>query len=142
MASTSKIRAAAILVLVKELLSNTVDSALHGMVFIWSLTTISSGIQVILRLLSQQFQRLQYSYYKWEWFIICAIQMVLGWHCHTQIYMTVGSGSQVMLRVLSHSFRVYSAGITDGRNLWSTLLRLLHMTDTHTKFHEDQYRHS
>lgn len=52
----------------------------------------------------------------------------LGWHYHTQIFMTISSDIQVMSRVFSHNFRVSGAGITDGRNLWSTLLRRFQMT--------------
>jgi hypothetical protein len=41
----------------------TVEMASHGMIYIPSFMKIGSGIQVILRLLLRQSERLQYWYY-------------------------------------------------------------------------------
>jgi hypothetical protein len=61
----------------------TIEMALGGMMYIPSLMTISSGLRVILKVLSQQFERLRCWYYWWEGFIMYAIEMAsVAWYTH------------------------------------------------------------
>jgi hypothetical protein len=51
----------------------------------------------------------------------------LRWHDeHTEFQMT-GSGILVILGLKPHNMRGCSVAITDGRDLWCTLLRWFHM---------------
>jgi hypothetical protein len=50
-----------------------VETASYGMIFIPSIMTIGSGIQVVLRLLPQQFEGIQCCYYRWERFLKFAV---------------------------------------------------------------------
>jgi hypothetical protein len=49
-----------------------------GMIYTSSFVTVDSGIQVVLRLLHEQLERLQYWYYWWDRFINYAVEMASG----------------------------------------------------------------
>jgi hypothetical protein len=65
-----------------------------GMIYIPSFLTIGSGIQVILRLLPQRFERLQYWYYCWEGFMKYAVQMASGGKISILSFMNIDTGFQ------------------------------------------------
>jgi hypothetical protein len=74
--------------------------ALGVMTYIRSLTKTGSGIQVILRLLPTQSERLQYSYYWWKGFVRYAVEMISGVMTYIRSLMKIGSGIQVVLRLV------------------------------------------
>jgi hypothetical protein len=78
--------------------------ASDDMTFMLNIMTIGSGIQVILRLLPQQIERLQYWYYWRESFMIHTTAIVLGDMIYIPSFMTIGSGIQVMLRLLPYEY--------------------------------------
>jgi hypothetical protein len=73
------------------------QSASYDAVSIPSFMTISSSIQVILRLLPQQLQRLQCWYYSWEGFMKYAVEMTSGGTIHISSSMKICSGVQKSL---------------------------------------------
>jgi hypothetical protein len=69
-----------------------------GMTHIPSFMKIGSGIQILLRLLPQQFKWLQYWYYSWEGFMMYAIEMPSGGMIYIQSFINTSSGIQKLLR--------------------------------------------
>jgi hypothetical protein len=61
----------------------TVKLASDGMIYILSFMNIGSGIQVILRLLPLQSEKLQCWYYHWEGFMMYAVEMISDGMTHT-----------------------------------------------------------
>jgi hypothetical protein len=74
-----------------------VETASGGMMYKSSFTTAGSGIQVILKLLSQRFERLDYWYYTMKRFMKYAIEMTSGDMIYLPSCMTIGSGVQKLL---------------------------------------------
>jgi hypothetical protein len=70
-------------------------SALYITVFVPSFVTIGSGIQAILRITCQQFERLQYWYYWWEGFMKYAIEMTACGMIYTPSFIKMSSGVQI-----------------------------------------------
>jgi hypothetical protein len=54
--------------------------------------TICSDIQIILRVIPEQFERLQCWYYRVDGFIKYAVEMASGSMIYTPSFMTIGSG--------------------------------------------------
>jgi hypothetical protein len=76
---SSTIREAAVLVLLMGWLNEVCHwDGLRHMIYIPSFMVKGSGIQVILWLLPQKFERLQYWYYWWEGFMKYAVEMDSG----------------------------------------------------------------
>jgi hypothetical protein len=63
-----------------------VDMGSGGMIYIPSSITIRWAIQVLLRLLPQQFERLQWWYYWQEGFTKYTVEMALGGMIHRKCY--------------------------------------------------------
>jgi hypothetical protein len=81
-----------------------------------------SGIQVILRSLPQQSERLQCWYYYCEGFMMYAIEMTSD-GMMIPSFMTINSGIQVILKVLPQQFEAVVFGTTDEWNFLCTPLR-------------------
>jgi hypothetical protein len=92
------------------------------MMYIPSLMTIGSDIQVILRLLPQQSERLQYWYYWWEEFIKYADEMASCSGIYIPNFMKNGRHSSI-ITVLPQQFKRLHVGINYGRDLLSMPLR-------------------
>jgi hypothetical protein len=73
-------------------------------IYIQIFMTIFSGIQVILRLLQQELERLQFWYYLREAFMEYAFGMLSGGVIYARNFMTIGSCIQVALRFLPQQF--------------------------------------
>jgi hypothetical protein len=63
--------------------------------------TISFGIQVIVRLLPQQFERLQCLYYGQGGFMKYATEMASHGMIYIQCFMMISPGIQITLQLLS-----------------------------------------
>jgi hypothetical protein len=74
-----------------------VEMASGGMTYIRRFMIIGSGSQVILRALSQQFERMYFWYYRLEGFIKYGVEVASGGMIFILLYMTVGSGVQEIL---------------------------------------------
>jgi hypothetical protein len=61
----------------------TVEMASEGMIYVPSFMKIALGIQVILRLIPRQSERLQCWYSKWEGFMMHAVEMTSDSMTHT-----------------------------------------------------------
>jgi hypothetical protein len=68
-----------------------------GMTYTPSFMKIASGIQVILMLSPQQFQRLQYWYYSREGFMMYTIEMPSGGIIYIPSFINTSSGIQKLL---------------------------------------------
>jgi hypothetical protein len=68
----------------------TVQMASDGMTYVPSFTKVGWYIQVILRLLPQQFERLQCWYYLSKRFMMHGVQMASGGMIYTRRSMTIG----------------------------------------------------
>jgi hypothetical protein len=73
------------------------EMASGSMIYIPDFMMISSGIQVILRLLTEQFERLQCCYYWWDVFFKYGIEMGSGAMIHIPSFMKISSGIQNLL---------------------------------------------
>jgi hypothetical protein len=69
-----------------------------------SFMMIRLDIQVLLRLLFQQFERIQCWYHWWHRFMMYTIEMAPGGMIYLPSFMTIGSGIQVILRILPQQF--------------------------------------
>jgi hypothetical protein len=87
-------------------MEDTVEMASDGMIHLPSFMMISSGIQVILRLLPQQFVRLM-NY---------AVEMGSDGTTYILSSMNIFTGVQVTLIFFLSSLRGCNVGITNGRN--------------------------
>jgi hypothetical protein len=67
-----------------------VEGALCGMIYAQIFTAIGSGNPVILRLLPQQFGRLQCYYYSWEEFMKYDVQMISGGMIYIPSFINIG----------------------------------------------------
>jgi hypothetical protein len=61
---------------------------------------LDSGIQVILRLLLKQFERLQYLYYQWVGFMKYTIEMASGSMMSIPSFIKINIGIQKLLEVI------------------------------------------
>jgi hypothetical protein len=75
----------------------TVEMALGSMIYISSFMMIGSGIQIIVRLLPQQFDRLQFWYYSWEGFMKHTTELASGGTIYLPSFIKIGSGVQKLL---------------------------------------------
>jgi hypothetical protein len=143
--STSTVWTATMLVLLMERIYDVCrwDYLRCHDTYIPSLMTIDSGIHVIWRLLSQQFERLQCWYYWWEEFLNYAIEMTSDDMIYIPSVMTIGSGIRVVLRVLPQQFE----SLWFWRYWWK-LFRIaprwdgLSWHNVHIKFLEDWHSRS
>jgi hypothetical protein len=86
---------------------NVVELASGGRMYILEPILMMNclGIQVILGLLPQEFERLQY-WHNWrEGFVGYTAKMASVCIIHMPIFMTIISGIQVILRLLPHQFQ-------------------------------------
>jgi hypothetical protein len=79
---------------------HTVEVVSDGMIHIPNFMKISWNIQVILRLLPQQFEGQRYWYYGRERSMNYTVEMTSGGMRYMLVFMTIGSGIQVILRLL------------------------------------------
>jgi hypothetical protein len=69
-----------------------VEMGSGGMIYVPSFMTIGFGIQVLLRLLLEQFERLQCWYYSWEGFMKYAVEMDSDAMIYLPSSIKIGSG--------------------------------------------------
>lgn len=67
------------------------EMAPGGITCIPSFITVGSGMQVMLRLIPQKFERLYYWCYWWKRFIKAAVQMASKGNIYTLIFIMIGS---------------------------------------------------
>jgi hypothetical protein len=67
--------------------------------------TIPSDIQVLLRLYTYTFQRLQCWYYRWEEFVKYTVDFSIGGMIRITGFVMIGSGIPMILRLLSQQFQ-------------------------------------
>jgi hypothetical protein len=72
----------------------SIQMASGGMTYIQRLIMIGSGIQIMLRLIPQQFEKLQCLYYWWERFRKYAIEIASGVIMYITSFINIGSGIQ------------------------------------------------
>jgi hypothetical protein len=84
-------------------LDNVIEITSGGMVYISSFMMIGSDLQLILRLLPQQFERVQCWYYQWERFTKYASEVVSGVMMYIPNFIKIGSGVQTSLRGIAHT---------------------------------------
>jgi hypothetical protein len=72
----------------------TIEMTSDGMIYIPSFVTIGSGIQVILRLLPEQFERLQCWYYRFEISVKYVVKMVSDFMIYMPSFIRIGPGVQ------------------------------------------------
>jgi hypothetical protein len=101
------------------------EMASSGIVDIPIFRTIISGIEVLLRLLLKQFERLQCCYYWWKEFIWCAVEMASGGMIYTQNKTT---NSRALVRQWTIPTERAPLVVEE---IWH---------DIHTKFHTDRFR--
>jgi hypothetical protein len=100
---------------------------------------IGSGIQVILRVLPQQFERLWYWYYWWEGLHKYAVEMASGGMMYTYIpsFVKISTGVQAILRYVPEMWETAVLILLIGGNCdvrrWDGFM----WHDIHMKFHED-----
>jgi hypothetical protein len=122
---TSTIWGAAVLVLLMGRIYDLCrwDDLRRHDTYIPSFMKIDSGIQVILRVLLEQLEKLWCLYYRWEGFLKYAIEMTSGGMTYMPSFMKIGAGVHAMLRFCLRNRRRCNVGITDKRDLWIPPLR-------------------
>jgi hypothetical protein len=96
-------------------------------IYVPSFMTVGSGIQVMLSLLSEEFQRLHFGIADGvEGFMKYVAQMAPGVMIYSYIgrFMAIGSGIQIILRLLHKQFKMLQCWWIYGRrDLWNMPLR-------------------
>jgi hypothetical protein len=83
----------------------SVEMISGGIIYLRSLMKIGRGVQTILRLFPQQFERLQYWCYLWEGFMKFAVEMASGSMIYIPSLIKFGSGVQKLLRGGGFAYR-------------------------------------
>jgi hypothetical protein len=109
--------------------------------YILSFTTISSGIQEILRVSPQQFERLLYWYYSWNGCLQHAIQMASGVDDISTKFHDERLRSSSNIKGIISTIWGYSVGITDERIYDVRCWNGLKWHDILTEFHNNCFKH-
>jgi hypothetical protein len=87
-----------------------VEVASCGMIRIQSFMKFGTGN---IKVLPQQFERLQCWYYRWKGFMKHIVEIVSCGIIHIPSFMKFGTGVQAILRFCISNLRVHNVGITD-----------------------------
>jgi hypothetical protein len=85
-----------------------------SMIYKPSFTMINSNFQVILRLLPQQFERMQCWYYRQERFMKYDVEMASGSMIYTPDFTKISTGVQKLLGRYTH-INIYTYAHTDSK---------------------------